>query len=192
MRPRLGFVDDSANKSDKARDGQMSSVPSTAATTPLLSWFRSRAARLGGGVEQDRRVEALVIAIAALYARVAEEVAPPEGVPVGPSSSQWRDVARLAEAADGADASTLRDTLFGTRSKLSERPGWCDPYWEGAAARRQHFHEGVAALMTSEALGSDPAATIALVTRRLSKHPVVGVRNENRGSSPSAPQEARR
>jgi CRISPR-associated protein Csx10 len=198
MKDRLRVVDDKDRKSDKAPEDRGSTAP-TVPSTPLLSWFRSRAARLGGGVEQDRRVDALVSAIAALYARVSEELAPPEGIPVGPSSSQWRDVARLAETPMAAQVMKENEppprpaeVLFGARSKLDERPGWSDPYWDGAAGRRRRFNEGVAALMTDEALGPDAAATIALVARRLSKHPVVGVRNENRGSSPSAPQEARR
>jgi len=195
------WIDLIDNEQDKASATKAPppSCSSASPTTPLMSWFSSRAARVGTVVAQDRRVQDLVAAIVALYARVAEEVAPPEGVPVGPSSSQWRDVARLAETPmaepvtkENETPPTLPEMLFGKPSKLDERPGWRDPYWDGTAGRRRRFHEGVAALMTDEALGHDAAATIALVARRLSKHPVVGVRNENRGSSPSAAQEARR
>jgi len=194
MRPRIGPIERWSG--DKEPDAQASTRLAVPSTTALLAWFRSRAALTGGAATMEQRVDALVSDIAALYARVHDELAPAEGVPVGPSSSQWRDVARLAEAADGDGPQSREDALlellFGAKIDLLKRPGWRDPYWDAATSRRLRFVDGVKSLVAGLEKDADRAAVLALAARRLSKHDVVGVRNENRRTSQAATQEARR
>lgn len=182
--------------SAKKHDIQATTPKAATTTTPLLSWFTSRSTRTGSAATQDASIDALVSTIEALYGHVIDELAPADGVLVGPSSSQWRDVARLAETVEGKDPTTrgsaLMDELFGANSKLIKRPGWRDPYWDSKTKNRLQFHEGVKAALVQAKLGDALPAVISLLARRMSKHSVVGVRNENRGSSDSKLQEVRR
>lgn len=162
-------------------------------TTSLLAWFNDRGAQASSMRDLDLRVAALVSDIASLYGLVERELAPAPGVAVGPSSSQWRDVARLAESAD--DDQVLLVTLFHDRTGVArgDRPGWADPLWDAAVGKRLSMSQSVKAMLETEARkGPGLATVLALLARRLSKHAVVGVRTENRRSSESALQEVRR
>lgn len=191
MRPEVAVVDEEERTPSEAR----THAPAGASTmTPLLTWFRSRATRAGVTITMERQVDRLVSDLVALYARVQDELAPAEGVSVGPSSSQWRDIARIAETTegDGLDlrASRLRDALFGKENDLTKRPGWRDPYWDASSRRRLRFVEGFKSLWEGIDGDGDRAAILALVARRLSKHEVVGGRDENRRTT--TPKEAQR
>lgn len=161
--------------------------------TPLLSWFLQRGGRANVASDLDRRVAKLEEEVVELYNLVKTEVAPSPGVPFGPSSTQWRDVARLAEA--GFDDEDLLPRLFDATKGVAraDRPGWRDPFWDAASTQRVLFSQRFQTIMKSEhSAHRGLAAVLALLARRLSKHAVVGVRTENRHSSDSILMEVRR
>jgi CRISPR-associated protein Csx10 len=147
--------------------------------SPLVDWLQRQADRRAAGKYAAARAQELASRIAGWYGQARMDLGRTDDQPVGPSASQWRDVAELIDHMAGG--SPLDQVLFldGNAPCRENRPGWSDRFW--SRDRMTSFREAFRDLVHGEASGGHPRDTLVLLARRAAE--LAGGRDASRTRS---------
>ncbi|HRQ65873.1 MAG TPA: hypothetical protein PKZ76_13600 [Xanthomonadaceae bacterium] len=133
-------------------------------SSPLVGWLQRQANRRAGGKDAADEADRFATDVASWYAQARLDLGRGEDQPVGPSASQWRDVANVIARLE--IGSSVEQALFtGDDAPCRDkRPGWSDKFWRHG--NMASFAEAFKSLVAGDPFGMKASDGLILIARR--------------------------